>query len=121
MLAETTILLSVLTTILGVGTPLLVKGLKDINKAVDGRVNKLAEKHEADCDELTDKFDKIKESQIVVETKLDIFLQHEGFDVPKVNKAIKEHMDELKENGKPSVGGCINITELYLDKEAKDG
>jgi hypothetical protein len=95
MLAETTVLLSLVTTFVGIGTPLLVKEIKEIHKTIN--------KHEND--------------QTRVETKLDIFLEHSGFDMPKVNKAIKEHMAELAEDGKPSVGGCINIKELYKEGE----
>jgi hypothetical protein len=57
------------------------------------------------------------EGLIAVETKMDIYLEIAGLDVQKVNRAIKEHKDELKQNGKPSVG-CINIKELYRDKES---
>jgi hypothetical protein len=51
----------------------------------------------------------------IVETKMDIYLDHAGFDVPKVNETIKKNMKELKKNNKPSVG-CINVKELYRDK-----
>jgi len=121
MLGETTVLLGVITTIIGVGTPLLIKEMKDLHKAVNGKVKDLAAKHDCDIDQVQDNYERIKDNQIVVETKLDIFLAHSGFDIPKVNKAIREHIDELKENGKPSVGGCMNINELYRDKEATDG
>jgi hypothetical protein len=55
---------------------------------------------------------KISDHVIIIETKLDIYLEHSGFDVQKVNKAIKENMEELKRNDKPTVG-CIHIKELY--------
>jgi hypothetical protein len=51
------------------------------------------------------------------ETMLTIFLHHAGFDTDKVKKAIKEHADELQENGGLGVG-CIKIEELYRDKES---
>jgi hypothetical protein len=59
--------------------------------------------------------DKINDREIIVETKLDMLLEIAGFDNHKVNRAIKEHMEELKKNSKPSVG-CINIEELYRTK-----
>jgi hypothetical protein len=58
---------------------------------------------------------KVNNRVTVVETKLDIYLEHTGFDIGKVNKAIKENIEEIKQNGSPSVG-CINIKELYRDK-----
>jgi|GEM_PF-5857465 len=51
-----------------------------------------------------------------VETKIDIYLDSQGFDIRKVNRAIKDHKDELKKNNRPSVG-CINVKDLYKDKE----
>jgi hypothetical protein len=59
---------------------------------------------------------KLSTRMTVVETKMDIYLDHIGFDVPKVNETIKKNMKELKKNNRPSVG-CINIKELYRDKE----
>ena len=50
----------------------------------------------------------------VVETKMDIYLDHSGFDVPKVNETIKKNIKELKKNNRPSVG-CINVKELYKE------
>jgi hypothetical protein len=44
-----------------------------------------------------------------------MLLEIAGLDNRKVNRAIKEHMDELKNNNKPSIG-CINIQELYRAK-----
>ena len=66
--------------------------------------------------EVVNHCNKIDQRMTVVETKLDIFLDHNGFDVSKVNKTINEHIGELKKNDKPSVG-CINVKELYRDKE----
>jgi hypothetical protein len=66
--------------------------------------------------DLRNKCDKTNDGLISVKTKLDILLEIGGLDPHKVNKAIKEHMDELKQDGQPSVG-CINIKELYRDKE----
>lgn len=104
--------IGVLITILGVGVPLFVKALRDMRKD-----------HTIDMKELRDgmdnthnQCDKIKEREIVVETKLDILLDDRGFDIQKMNRKIKEHMDELKDNNKPSIG-CIDIKELYRNKE----
>lgn len=52
---------------------------------------------------------------LVMETKMDIYLAHAGFDVQKVNRAIREHKEEIAQNNKPSVG-CINVKELYMSE-----
>lgn len=62
------------------------------------------------------KCNKTNDGLIEVKTKLDMLLEIAGLDLRKVNRAIKEHRDELKKNGAPS-SGCINIKELYRDKE----
>jgi hypothetical protein len=62
------------------------------------------------------KCDKTSEGLIGVKAKLDLLLELGGLDIHKVNKAIKDHINELKQDGAPSVG-CINIKELYRDKE----
>lgn len=87
----------VLLAIIIVTIPILVKEIKDIHKAISNT--------HGQCD-------KISERQTVVETKLDIYLDHAGFDVHKVNRVIKEHMEELKQNDNPSIG-CIKVKELY--------
>lgn len=56
----------------------------------------------------------ITERMIKVETKLDIYLDHAGLDVRKVNKAIADNIEEIKKNDKPTVG-CINVKELYKE------
>lgn len=66
--------------------------------------------------ELHKKCDRTNEGLIGVKAKLDILLELGGLDTHKVNKAIEEHKDKLKQNGEPTVG-CINIKELYRDKE----
>jgi len=66
--------------------------------------------------DLRNKANRNSEGIIAVETKLDILLEIGGLDTHKVNRSIKEHMEELKQNGKPSIG-CINIKALYRDKE----
>jgi len=66
--------------------------------------------------EIHKKCDKATEGLVFVKAKLDILLEIGGLDTHKVNKAIDEHMDKLKQNGEPTVG-CINIKELYRDKE----
>ena len=52
----------------------------------------------------------------VLEAELDILLHHSGFDVPKMKQSIKQNMKEIKQNHGPTTG-CINIKELYRDKE----
>lgn len=93
-MTATHVLLALLTAIIGVGIPILRKEFKEMGKRVDTCHDK----------------------QIVSETKLDIFLAAQGFDVSKVNGKIKEHMDLLKRNDVPHVGGCIKIEELYKEK-----
>jgi hypothetical protein len=88
------VLLAIVIALVTVGIPLFVNAIKDINKAIS----------------------KISEREVAVETKVDILLEIAGLDNHKVNRTIKEHMEELKKNDKPSVG-CINIKELYRDKE----
>jgi hypothetical protein len=63
------------------------------------------------------KCDKTTEGLIGVKAKLDILLELGGLDIHKVNKAIKEHINELKQDGAPSTG-CINVKELYRDRES---
>ena len=94
------VLLSIVIAIITVAIPLFVNAIKDINKAVNNT---------------HDQCDNLKEREIAVETKLDMLLEIAGLDNRKVNRAIKEHMDELKNNNKPSIG-CINIQELYRAK-----
>jgi len=65
--------------------------------------------------DVSNKCNKTHNGLIVVTTKLDLLLELGGLDNRKVDKAIKEHMEELKQNGKPSIG-CINMKELYRDK-----
>jgi len=65
---------------------------------------------------LADKINKTADRTTYIETKVDIYLEHAGFDVHKVNSAIKNHLDELMQNDRPSVG-CINVKELYRAKE----
>jgi hypothetical protein len=95
------VLLSIVIAIITVAIPLFVNAIRDVNKSISNT--------HGQCDN-------IKERQIASETKLDILLEIAGLDNHKVNKAIKEHMEELKDNNKPSIG-CINMKELYRDKE----
>ena len=60
------------------------------------------------------KCDKTSDGLIGLKAKLDMLLELGGLDIHKVNNAIKEHKDELKQDGEPSVG-CINVKELYRD------
>jgi hypothetical protein len=86
---------SLMLAAFSVGTPILVRTLKDFDK----------------------KMNACHDKQIVTETKLDIFLAHSGFDIAKVNSQIKSHKDALKANDQPSVGGCINLKDMYKEKE----
>jgi hypothetical protein len=94
-----TVLLAVITSMIAVGMPLLVREFKDMRKLHDNT--------HSQCDKLNDR-------QTIVETKLDMLLDAGGFDIHKVNRTIKEHMEELKENDKPSIG-CIDIKKLYKE------
>lgn len=105
MLPEVAVLLALLTAALGVGIPLIVKEFKELRSRLDSAND---ERHQ------------IKNRQTGVEAKLDMLLHHAGFDVHKVNRAIKEHKDELDENGSPTVG-CLNVEQMYRDKEAQHG
>ena len=51
-----------------------------------------------------------------IEAKMDIYLDIAGLDVQKVNGKIKDHIAELMQNGRPSVG-CINVKELYKTEQ----
>jgi hypothetical protein len=93
MCPEVYVLLAILVTLIGITAKLF----SDARKSRD---------------ELSKRCNELGNSVIKIETKLDIYLDHSGFDVPKVNRKIKEHMDELKQNDKPSVG-CIHVKELY--------
>jgi hypothetical protein len=84
------ILLAVLIALIGVGA----KALNDVRKK---------------CNTTT-------EGLVGVKAKLDILLEIGGLDIHKVNKAIKEHINELKQDGAPSAG-CINVKELYRDEK----
>jgi hypothetical protein len=94
------VLLSIVIAIITVGIPLFITAFKDVHKAIRNT--------HGQCD-------KISERQVATETKVDILLEIAGLDNHKVNRTIKEHMEELKQNDKPSVG-CININELYRAK-----
>lgn len=61
------------------------------------------------------KCDDLATRTTALEVKMDIYLEHAGFDVPKVNGAIRMHMEELKTKDRPSVG-CIDISKLYKDR-----
>lgn len=77
--------------------------------------NQLNARHEEDIKRLDHTCNTFTGRMIKVETKLDIYLAHAGFDVVKVNRSIKEHLDDLEVKDTPGVGGCINISELYKD------
>jgi len=65
---------------------------------------------------LIEKVNKMASRTTYVEAKVDIYLDHAGFDVQKVNRTIKDHIEELMQNNGPSVG-CINVKELYKTGE----
>ena len=113
-----TAVIGLLTLIITVAIPLFVKELKDTRKTFGSEVKEI-QKVGSDnsklffdkCEEISNRIGKLTDRQTIAETKLDIFLDCQGFDIHKVNKAIKENMEELKKNDKPSVG-CINTKEL---------
>lgn len=92
----TAVLLAVIVCMI----PIAYRAKMKLDDRIDG-VNK-------DCRNLSEKV-------IEATTKLDMLLDHSGFDVPKTNRKIKESMEELRQNDKPSIG-CINIQELYKSK-----
>ena len=61
---------------------------------------------------LIQKVSKMSDKCTYLEAKMDIYLDHAGFDVQKVNSTIKDHLVDLMKNNRPSVG-CINVKELY--------
>jgi hypothetical protein len=93
----------VLSGIVTVAIGLFVNALRDLRKDLKSQ-----------SDNTHSQCAKITERQAVVETKVDMLLDHSGFDMRKVNRAIKDNLDEIKKNDKPSVG-CINIKELYRE------
>jgi hypothetical protein len=93
----------VLSGIVTVAIGLFVSALRDLRKDL----KKESDNTHSQCANIT-------ERQAVVETKVDMLLGHSGFDMRKVNRAIKDNLDEIKKNNQPSVG-CINIKELYND------
>lgn len=92
---EVAVLLGLWIAVMSTGVPLIYKGISK-NK---------------------DKCENIELRQTRIETKLDIFLDQQGFDVMKVNSKIKEHIEELKQNDVPHVGGCIKVKELYKEQQ----
>lgn len=76
----------------------------------------LRNEHKKDYNVLRDEHQKDTVRLVKLETKMDIYLEHAGFSVPKIDRAIKQHMEELQQNDRPAVG-CINISQLYKDKE----
>lgn len=74
----------------------------------------LKKRHIEDNNRLQDTCMNLTERLIKLETKTDIFLDHAGFSVPKIDRAIREHMEDLKENDRPTVG-CIDYKSLYKE------
>jgi hypothetical protein len=95
--------LVILSGIVTVAIGLFVNALRDIRKDL-----------KREMDNTHGQCNKISERQAVVETKVDMLLDHSGFDMRKVNRAIKDNLDEITKNDKPSVG-CISIKELYKE------
>jgi len=76
----------------------------------------MRKEHREDCAEMRESMARGTIKSVVLETKLNIFLEHSGFSIPKVDRAIRDHFEELAQNDTPMVG-CIRINELYKDKE----
>ena len=123
---ETAALISLIGLLIGivaVGVPVLVRWLGALRKELKEQLQNAKTSHDKELTQLHasiqnthSQCDKIKDREIINETKLDMLLDEKGFDIRKVNKAIKEHMDELKENNTPSIG-CINVKELYREAD----
>jgi len=107
MEVDGTVLEWVILVVLGIGTGIISKFLHDV---------KVTQRE--DCKYLTEKQLKFAEKLVKLETKMDIYLEHSGFDVSKIEWSIRRHMSELERNDRPTVG-CINIKELY--KTDNDG
>jgi len=84
----------VLLAIIVAGIPLIARAFSQVNK----------------------KCDKVNNRITIIQTMLIIYLEHAGFDSQKVARALNEHMNEAGPDGGPIIG-CINIKELYRDKE----
>lgn len=97
MSAEVAVLLSLIVALLGAGIPLIVRAFSRGSE----------ERH------------KIQLNLVRFQTMVEMLLDNAGFDMHKVNKAIKQHEEELKQlqtNGGPSLG-CIDTKQLYKDKK----
>jgi len=112
------VIIAMVTLLVSVGVPLIVKELKDIRETFGKEVRDIQKSSVMREDQMREstkvifgKFDILKERITITETKLDMILDNSGFDIHKVNRAIKENMEELKKNDKPSIG-CINTKEL---------
>lgn len=77
-----------------------------------GVIAKFIHDLKTDYKEVREQCYELKSKSVKLETKMDIYLHHAGFDLPKVDKAIRDHMEELQQNDRPTVG-CINISSLY--------
>jgi len=75
----------------------------------------MRKEHEEDCNNLREDQAKGTIRAVVLETKLNIFLEHSGFSIPKVDRAIREHFEELAQNDGPMIG-CIDISKLYKEE-----
>ena len=80
---------------------------------------KLDERQRTDHNDLVNKCHTLAKLMVKVETKTDIYLEHAGFSVPKVDRAILLHLEELERNDRPRLG-CLDIRELYKDNPAKE-
>lgn len=118
---ETAALLSViglLIALVSIGIPLLVRWLNKFCETINSQVCQMRDNDihslELQIEAASQQRERLRETVIVMETKLDMILDRQGYDVHKVNRAIKEHMEELKQNGTPSVG-CIHPNELFKE------
>ena len=118
MQPELYVIIAIVSLLISVGVPLIVKELRDIRETFGKEVKDIQKSTTTREDEMRKstevilgKCDNLRERITITETKLDMILDNSGFDVHKVNKAIKENMEELKKNDKPSIG-CINTKEL---------
>jgi len=101
------IIIVLLGTLIGTNVGLHDKLKKD-HKADMRVVNTEMKEFSTYCARTTERMAKI-------ETKMDIYLAHVGFDLMKVNRTIREHLEDLETQDTPAVGGCINISGLYKD------
>jgi len=94
------------------------KGYNKITNNHNRDIEKLKQEHKEELSKVNAQCAKIQKRLVVMETKQDIYLTELGFDVHEVNTAIKEHMEELENNEKPSIG-CLEIGKLRRQREQR--